>query len=249
MAPPQRARSILSRTETTDTLKTAFVRGLAILLPLVVTLLVLSIVFGFIAGVTSPLVTALVRIPGVESRVVVTLVTLVVFGALVVGIGLAAEYGLGNGRVGAQFDAFMSELPGIGSLYNGFNEVSELLLDSDTDSFQEVKLVEYPKEGSYVVAFKTADTAERIESAADGDEMVTLFVPMAPNPVMGGFVVHTERDRVVDVDLTVEEGIRSVVTSGVSVGTDSPLERPADAGSLDAESRLEGGSDGTAGDP
>jgi uncharacterized membrane protein len=48
--------------------------------------------------------------------------------------------------------------------------------------------------------------------------MVTLFMPMAPNPVMGGHVVHVPTSRVYDIDMTVEEGLRSIVTSGVATG-------------------------------
>ena len=203
--------------EATAFLKRAFVRGLAILLPLVVTVLVLSFVLGFIADAIDPVVVALVGIPFFQSRVLVTLLTLAVFAAVVVSIGIGAEYGAAGGRVESQFDAFMTAIPGVGSIYRSFDEVSDLLLDSDTDSFRDVKLVEYPKEGSYVVAFKTAETPEPIRTEVDANEMETLFMPMAPNPVMGGFVIHVERDRVVDADLTVEEGIRSVVTSGVAV--------------------------------
>jgi uncharacterized membrane protein len=47
--------------------------------------------------------------------------------------------------------------------------------------------------------------------------MTTLYLPMAPNPVMGGFVVHVKNENVYDVDMTVEEGMRSVVTSGVAI--------------------------------
>jgi uncharacterized membrane protein len=248
--------------ETTDALKAAFVRGLVILLPLVVTLLVLSFVFGFIANVTSPLVTALIQIPGVENRTVVTAVTLVVLVALVIGIGLGAEHGLGNGHLGPQFDSLVSGLPGIGPLYRGFNDVSELLLDSDSDSFKDVKLIEYPTEGSHVVGFKTAETSPRIESAVGEGEMITLFVPMAPNPVMGGFVLHVEADRVIDVDLSVEEGIRSIFTSGVAMedraaleerrgGIDATAENAglgihaADLESGDASSGIKDGTDGT----
>jgi uncharacterized membrane protein len=219
----RRHRLRSSRVGTTDTLKAAFVRGLAILLPLVVTLLVLSFVFGFIANSTSPLVTALIQIPGVENRTVVTLVTLIVFVVLVIGIGLGAEHGLGNGHLGPQFDALVSSLPGIGPLYHGLHEMSELLLDSDSDSFHDVKLVEYPTEGSYAVAFKTAETSSRIRSAVSTEKMMTLFVPMAPNPVMGGFVLHVQEDRVIDVDLSVEEGIRSIFTSGVAMGDEAAI--------------------------
>ena len=67
--------------------------------------------------------------------------------------------------------------------------------------------------------------------------MTTLFMPMAPNPVMGGFVLHVENDHVYDIDISVEEGIQSIVSSGVTVGADSevtgdigeiePVETPA----------------------
>jgi uncharacterized membrane protein len=70
-------------------------------------------------------------------------------------------------------------------------------------------------------------------------EMQTLFVPLAPTPVVGGFLVHLSPDRVHDVDLTVEEAIQSVVTSGVSVEVaDRDRDRPLsmeDLGAMDVE--------------
>ncbi|MFB6305090.1 MAG: hypothetical protein ABEH47_07980, partial [Haloferacaceae archaeon] len=56
----------------------------------------------------------------------------------------------------------------------------------------------------------------------------TLFLPLAPNPVMGGYVLHVEADRVVDVDLTVEEGVQSIVTSGVATGRGTRDDLPED---------------------
>jgi len=53
-------------------------------------------------------------------------------------------------------------------------------------------------------------------SAAAETDMVTLFLPLAPNPVMGGFLTHIPRDRVSDVDMTVEEAVRIVITSGIA---------------------------------
>lgn len=46
--------------------------------------------------------------------------------------------------------------------------------------------------------------------------MVTLFIPLAPNPVMGGFLTHVPTDRVRDIDMTVEAGVRSIITSGIA---------------------------------
>ena len=47
--------------------------------------------------------------------------------------------------------------------------------------------------------------------------MQTLFVPLAPNPVMGGFLVHVSAERIHDVDITVEEAIETIVTTGISI--------------------------------
>ena len=49
---------------------------------------------------------------------------------------------------------------------------------------------------------------------------MTLFVPMAPNPVTGGFLVYVPTDRVVDVDLSVDQAVQAILTSGI--GTDDP---------------------------
>jgi uncharacterized membrane protein len=49
-----------------------------------------------------------------------------------------------------------------------------------------------------------------------GEDMITVFIPMAPNP-MGGFLIHVPTDRVYDVDLTVEEGVQTVMSTGVTL--------------------------------
>jgi uncharacterized membrane protein len=47
--------------------------------------------------------------------------------------------------------------------------------------------------------------------------MQTLFVPLAPNPVMGGFLVHVSAEQIHEVDITVEEAIETIVTTGISI--------------------------------
>jgi len=209
---------IPERSDPKDVLRKSFIKGLAILLPLLVTLFVLSFVLGFVFQQLNPVATAVVQVTPFQSEIVVAASTVILFLLLVVGVGSVAEYGTENDRLSDQFNEFMASIPGLGSVYTSFNEMSELLLDSDTDSFQDVKLVEYPGKDSYVVAFKTAETPEVVAEDTGNEEMITLFMPMAPNPVMGGFVIHVSTDRVVDVDLTVEQGIRSIVTSGVAFG-------------------------------
>ena len=206
------------------TAKQALLTGFALTIPLFVTLLVIGFVVNSLSNVLDPVVTFAFRLtgsrlePSETPAVLVKLVAVVVLFLSVFCIGFVAERRSGPGRIESAFDATMERIPGVGSIYTSFDEMSKMLLDSDTQSFQEVVLVEHPTSDSYTVAFVTASTPEAIERATGNDEMVTLFMPMAPNPVMGGHVIHVPASKVYDVDMTVEEGLRSIVTSGVAIG-------------------------------
>ena len=206
-------------------LRSAFLTGFAVTIPLIVTLLVLGFVVNFLTSTVTPFVGIVDSTFGtgglpevvVEGAVLgVALVTIIV-------IGLVAEQNPADGSIERTVHQLMSRVPGVGSVYRSVDEMSELLLNSDTESFQEVKLVQFPTQGSFSVAFVTADTPESIEDATETDGMTTLYLPMAPNPVMGGHVLHVANERVYDVDMSVEAGIQSIVTSGVAV------EAPEDA--------------------
>ena len=200
--------------------KQAGLTGLALIIPLVVTLLVLMFVWGFIASLVNPLSTVLADAMGLTSeaqRYVLLGLTTVALGVVIVIIGVVANVTSGS-RLEDAFDHAIGSIPGVGAVYSSFNEMSQMLLDSDTQSFQEVVLVEYPYEGAWCVAFLTADTPGFVRETVGEEEMITVFMPMGPNPFMGGFVLHISSERVKDVDMTVEEGIRSIVTSGVAMG-------------------------------
>jgi uncharacterized membrane protein len=204
-----------------EVVRRSLITGTAIILPLGVTLLVLGFVANSISGQLDPVTNAIQNSQFVAQdteELLIELVTLAALVTVILVLGFLAEFTERGTKLGQQFDELMAALPGIGSVYTSFDEMSDIMLDSDTDSFQDVKLVEYPGDDSYTVAFKTAETPSVIERGVGQEDMVTLFMPMAPNPVMGGFVIHVSRDRVVDIDLTVEQGIRSIVTSGVAIG-------------------------------
>ncbi|AZH25463.1 DUF502 domain-containing protein [Haloplanus aerogenes] len=205
----------------------AFVTGAAVTLPLIVTLVVLGAVIDFISQQLNPVVGLFTSVTGLRSvsQMALKLITVLALLAAIFCIGVWTERRPNRSGFGAFFDTLVSRIPGVGSLYQSIDEMSGLLLDSDTDSFQEVKLVEFPDQGSYTFAFLTADTPDVVRDATDEDgEMITVFLPMAPNPVMGGYVLHVAEKHVFDVDMTVEEGIQSIVTSGVATGQRSDEE-------------------------
>ncbi|WP_424016575.1 DUF502 domain-containing protein [Halorientalis pallida] len=200
-----------------DKLRQWFVTGAALIVPLVVTLLVIAFVLNFISNTLDPLVDA-ARFVGVGPQLqelVLEAAAIFVLVALVVLLGFLAD--ITERNFATVFHTAIEVVPGVGGLYRSFRRMSDVFVESNTESFQEVKLVEFPSEGSYSLAFLTADTPDVIQDSAGELEMQTLFMPLAPNPVMGGFLIHLPPDRVHEIGMTVEEAVEAIVTSGVSV--------------------------------
>ncbi|WP_134671848.1 DUF502 domain-containing protein [Halorussus marinus] len=219
-----------------DGLLTVAITGIAIIVPLVVTLWVLATVIQFIAGAFAPMVAALewTGVVGVLRSVWVDLgmaVPRAVFGYLpqvvaviilvgsIVGVGSLAHVRYGE-RIVVVVDNALAEIPGIGTVYQSVRRVGDAMLGSEAENFEDVKVVEYPRDGSYVLGFETAQSPPAIGEAVGEDELVAMFLPFAPNPVMGGYLAHIPEDRVYDVDMTVEEGVRTIVTTGIAGGED-----------------------------
>jgi uncharacterized membrane protein len=201
--------------------KQSVVTGTIIVVPVLLTLFVLLIVLGFLENLLSPIIIPLHRLlggPG-EPGLFTTLLAAGLLGGFITLVGVLAESGYTE-NIERYVDEAMGRVPGVSTVHGTLNQLSEIIVESDTDNFQEVVLVEYPAEGSYSIAFKTAEPPEVIREATAGKDMMTVFMPFGPNPVMGGFVLYITEDRVHDIDLTVEEGITSVVSFGVAIEDD-----------------------------
>jgi len=186
--------------------------GVTVVVPLLITAYVVVALLDFVANMLVPLV----EVVPVDSVAVVGGVTASVVAALVFLTGTVANSPFGDRAIDGVDDA-VGRVPGVGAVYRSFRRMGDAMLESDADNFRDVRLLEFPTDDSYTVAFVTADTPDGICEATGNDAMTTVFLPMAPNPVMGGFVVNVPEDRLQDVDMTVEEAFRTVVTSGVGI--------------------------------
>ena len=202
----------------TDSLRRWLVAGSALAIPTVVTLFVVTFALNFLANVLTPIVEAVnVVFADTPPAWFIQIASLLSLIGVVLLMGMITE-ATSSERLASGFHTGMEAIPGVGTVYTSFRRMSDVLVESDTDSFQEVKLVEFPHEGAYSIAFVTAESIGAIERAVDESAMVTLFVPLAPNPVMGGFLTYVPHDRIYDIDMTVEEAVSALVTSGVTAG-------------------------------
>jgi uncharacterized membrane protein len=225
----QTGRSLYSRAY--DSLIT----GVAIMIPVVVTLYIVSIAIGFVRNALDPLIRVL-RWAGIIQRIesggfvqllieigiyadvvafVSELIAIAVLVLVIAVVGVVGRNRYGQ-RVVDVFDLVVSSIPGVGTVYKSFRRMGDVVLDEQDDKFQDVKLVQCFDENVYVLGFKTGEAPVTIEESTGHEEMVSMFLPLAPNPVTGGLLTYIPQSDVHDIDMTVEEGIQSVLTSGVA---------------------------------
>ena len=130
-------------------------------------------------------------------------------------VGIVAEYTPGR-HISKRVHATMETIPGVSTVYESVRRASTMLVDDETEPFQVVKLVEFPSQNTYALGFLTATTPPVIEACVDSEELVTIRVPLGPNPTTNGFVMRMPVDNVYDIDITVEAATRSVATLGVA---------------------------------
>ncbi|MFH5800414.1 DUF502 domain-containing protein [Haladaptatus sp. CMAA 1911] len=193
------------------TFRETILTGVAVIIPLLVTLYILVVLLQFVARILNPLL----GVFPYNSLLLLGLFVAAIVFALIILIGSIARSQNGE-RMIDYFDGMIGRIPGLGTIYVSFRRMSDVMVDDEADNFRDVKLVEYPTSGSYTIAFKTAQAPDSVLESAQQQEMNTLFLPMAPNPVMGGFVIYVAPDRVHDIDMSLEEAFRTIVTSGVA---------------------------------
>ena len=110
-------------------------------------------------------------------------------------------------------------MPIVSSIYSLMKQIFETFLSQKTRSFSEVVLVEYPRKGLWTIAFVSKD-----ETGGEVDEKIqnktlSIFVPTTPNPT-SGFLIFVPENDVVKLYMSVEEGIKYVISCGIVTPTE-----------------------------
>ena len=110
-------------------------------------------------------------------------------------------------------ERFVDRMPVVRSIYGALKQIFETVLAQSSTSFREVVLVEYPRKGVWALAFVTSATRGEVQNLVE-DEVVNVFLPTTPNPTSGFLLFVPRRDLVV-LHMTVEEGIKMVISGGL----------------------------------
>jgi uncharacterized membrane protein len=198
------------------------IAGLLILAPLALTVYVLVQLFQVMDGIFAPLVdrvlsTALQReeihIPGLG--LLLTFCVIMVLGWLSTDVG--------GRRILHAFEGVVRRIPVAKSIYAATKGVLEAVSQDKTEAFKRVVLIEYPKASIYALAFVTGNARWSAVEPRFGD-LLTVFVPTTPNPTSGCLLL-VPRAEAIDLQISVEEGVRMVISGGILL-PQTPLDRP-----------------------
>ncbi len=187
-----------------------FVTGLVIIIPLGVTLFFLSLLFGWLDGVLQPVLTPLLP------RYYPGLGVLVGLGVIVATGALASNL-LGR-RLIEMGQHVLMRTPLVRSIYATSRQVVDVFFDESTNPFEKVVLLEYPRRGLYTLGFVTSDARGEIQRKTRR-KMVNVFVPTTPNPT-SGFLIMVPPNHVIRLDMSVDEGIKLVMSGGMLMPQD-----------------------------
>ncbi len=152
-------------------------------------------------------------LPGVGLVVMLAFLTLV--GMLTAGLAGRTLVRLG--------ERLLSRMPVVRSVYATLKQIFETVLAQSSRSFREVVLIEYPRRGIGAIGFVTGPTRGEIQDRSE-EELVNVFLPTTPNPT-SGFLLFVPRKDLIHLDMTIEEGIKLVISGGiVGPGAEPPLD-------------------------
>lgn len=209
--PFARCASAVPETRFTS-LRNAFLTGLLLIAPLVVTIWAIRVVIGIVGGSITPLFApylpeSLQHLPAVFWDVVTTVIAV----GLITLLGYISRLFLGRMLLVAT-ERFIENLPGIGGLYQGVKQFIATFGAKDRTQFSKVVLVQFPRAGSWSLGFLT-NTAKGEPHAHLATEHWAVFIPTCPSPV-NGFFMYLPRSEIVELDMPVGDGMKTIISCG-----------------------------------
>ena len=198
-------------------MKKYFIAGILVWVPIAITVWVITWGLGLIDQIYGSVMGALItvlpgqfsgdlrhfrEIPGLGILIVIAVITIT--GLL--AISFAGQWWL------KVWDRLVTRIPIVRSIYSSVKQVSSTIFSGNGQAFRKALLIRYPHAESWVIAFQTGNTADEIEQKLGG-EYVNVFLPTTPNPTSGFFMI-VPRANVIELDMSVEEALKHIVSMG-----------------------------------
>lgn len=199
-------------------LRRALLAGLVILVPVTLTIFILIRLFRFMDSIFAPVIDRAIGIylPGAHIPGLGVLLTIIV----VLLLGWLSTNVVGRSLIQAT-ERLICRIPVAKSIYSATKGFLETLSFKQTEAFKRVVLIEYPKENIFALAFVTGWASWPSIDERLADTMM-VFVPTTPNPT-SGFLLLVPRAEAIDLPISIEDGVRLVISGGILLPEMAPL--------------------------
>jgi uncharacterized membrane protein len=194
-------------------LRNIFLAGLLVTFPIALTAFILRFLFKTL-DTLSPIFTHWLVLLGIpipeEYRIPFLGVTMTFVIVFLIGAVTTNIFGK---KVLHLWEQIVEKIPFVRHIYKGTKQVVSSFATIDKKSFTKVVLIEFPRKGSYAIAFITGKANQELQHLTSEDHMM-IFVPTTPNPT-SGFVILAAPSQLIELDMTIEEGIKYVISGGI----------------------------------
>ena len=175
--------------------------GLFAIVPLALTFYIIKTIIVFLDQLTAPIMARInLEIPGFG--LILTLLIIFALGVFVTNV-------LGR-RLFSWGERLISSIPLVKNIYNTLKQITNAFSGATkTENYQRVIYIQYPRKELWTISFVTGDSVDK-----SGEEYYHVFVPTTPNPTSGVFIIIPKKDAI-EADLTVEEGLKAVISGGL----------------------------------
>lgn len=185
-----------------NVIRRRLIAGLIVIVPLWLTYIALKFFFFLLDGFFAPIIGRIFgfAIPGLGFLLLILFIYFI--GMITTNIIGKSLIHLGEG--------ILNRIPIVKNIYQGAKQLMNTISMSKTLGFKRVVLIEYPRNGLLAVGFVT----NHVDDKRTGKKFIIVFIPTPPNPVNGIFEIVPER-QVIETNLTIEEGIKMVMSAGI----------------------------------
>ncbi len=198
------------------------VAGLLVILPIYVTYFIIKFLIGLLGGILSPVVEKIIEMlegsppSNAVEEFVVTTIALILALVVLYFIGLFAANLAGKFLINF-YEAILNRMPIVKNIYASTKQLIHVVSLPSRKAFKRVVIVDYPRVGMKVFAFVTGNI-----KSEDGTELTSIFIPTTPNPT-SGFLIYLPEGDITETNITIEEGMKLIVSGGILVPEDVKL--------------------------
>lgn len=192
----------------TQNFRSKLFAGIAAALPLFLTYVLLEFLFITLDEMSSPILDKMgLEIPGLG--IVLTLLLIFFLGVLVTNLLGRKIFSIG--------ERIVKKVPFVNTIYSTLKQITETFTKGTSDTFKAAVYIQYPRKGLWTMALISGESKSK-----DGIPYYHLFIPTTPNPTSGFFIMIPQADAV-PTGMSVEEGLKTIISGGLLAPDENPL--------------------------